>query len=252
MGGRLPCSLEAGLIQAFALAAALGTVPAFNALGYTGMTPAIVVAMQGAFAAAAAALRRMPWWWIPIQAAFLPTAFWLHRADPPLWPFPVGFAMLLGFYWSTYRTRVPLYLSGDAVHEALADQLPSRSGVRVIDIGAGFGGVLAGLERRRPDCAIDGIEIAPLTWAIGRLRLALRGSRCRMSRGDYGRVALGDYDVVFAFLSPAAMPGLYRQALAHMRPGSMLVSCEFAVPGVPPQRTVAIAGQSRKLLVWTF
>jgi SAM-dependent methyltransferase len=252
MGGRLPCSLEAGLIQAFALAAALASVPAFNALGFAGMTPAAVVALQGAVAAAAAWWRRMPWWWIPMHASFLPLAFWLHRADPPSWPFPVGFAILLGFYWSTYRTRVPLYLSGDAVHGALAEQLPSRRGARVIDIGAGFGGVLAGLERRRPDCTIHGIEIAPLTWAIGRLRLAFARSRCLLRRGDYRTVALTDYDVVFAFLSPAAMPDLYRQASASMRPGSLLVSCEFDVPGVPPDRIVRIPGHRRSLLVWTF
>jgi hypothetical protein len=45
---------------------------------------------------------------------------------------------------------------------------------------------------------------------------------------------LSDYDVVFAFLSPAAMPALWRKASAEMRPGTLLLSYEFSIPGTTP------------------
>ena len=252
VAARIPCALEAGAIQAGALVASLGLVFAFSATTGIGTSLLGLIVLQGAIAAAWTALRRLPWWWVPTQALFLPLAAWLRSANPPLWPFPLGFALLLGFYWSTFRTRVPLYLSGQAVWEALAEQIPLRPGIRVIDIGSGLGGVLLDLERKRPDCELHGIEIAPLTWALARLRMALAASRCRVVRGDYCALDLAQFDVVFAFLSPAAMPGLWGQAKAQMRPGSRLISCEFGIPGATPTRTLPVRGQTRRLHVWDF
>jgi hypothetical protein len=36
---------------------------------------------------------------------------------------------------------------------------------------------------------------------------------------------------VFAYLSPAAMPALWQKARREMRPGSLLLSHEFPIPG---------------------
>jgi len=251
-GGRIPCAVEAGAIQIGASGLCLGLAFAWTAITGTPVGLVGLVGLQGAVAAAWTAARRLPWWWVPTQALFLPLAAWLHSADPPLWPFPLAFALLLGIYWSTFRTRVPLYLSGPAVWEALADQIPLRPGIRLIDIGSGLGGLLLDLERKRPDCKLHGMEIAPLTWAIARIRMAFAASRCRMVRGDYGALDLGEFDVVFAFLSPAAMPALWLQAGRQMRPGSRLISCEFGIPGATPTRTLPVRGQTRELYVWDF
>ena len=41
----------------------------------------------------------------------------------------------------------------------------------MLDIGAGTGRAAAPLAQARPDCRFTGIELAPATWAIGRLLL---------------------------------------------------------------------------------
>jgi hypothetical protein len=63
-------------------------------------------------------------------------------------------------------------------------------------------------------------------------------SRAKFLRGDYGTLDFGQYDVVFAYLSPAAMSQLWHQAHTQMQPGSLLLSCEFAVDGVMPDLSV--------------
>jgi hypothetical protein len=56
---------------------------------------------------------------------------------------------------------------------------------------------------------------------------------------------------VFAFLSPAAMPGLWQQAQAQMRPGSLFVSLAFPVESHPAQRVIpASDGPQHALHVW--
>jgi predicted O-methyltransferase YrrM len=56
----------------------------------------------------------------------------------------------------------------------------------------------------------------------------------RFIRGDYMTLDFAHYDVVFAYLSPAAMEALWEKAHNEMRPGSLLLSYEFAIPGQMP------------------
>ena len=65
---------------------------------------------------------------------------------------------------------------------------------------------------------------------------------------DFWAENLGTYDVVYAFLSPAAMPELWRKARAEMKPGTLLISNSFLVPGVEPDRIVPLAGRGSNAL----
>ncbi|WP_460825116.1 class I SAM-dependent methyltransferase, partial [Massilia solisilvae] len=104
----------------------------------------------------------------------------------------------------------------------------------------------------RPDARVEGIELAPLPWLASRLRALLSGSRARFLRGDYERLDFGDYDLVYAYLSPAAMDGLWRKARREMRPGSVLASYEFAIAGQAPDRVLVPQGSARELYIWCF
>jgi predicted O-methyltransferase YrrM len=66
------------------------------------------------------------------------------------------------------------------------------------------------------------------------LRSRIRQSNAHFIRGDYDRLDFASYDVVFAYLSPAAMPALWQKANVEMRKGSLLLSYEFDIPGVEP------------------
>jgi SAM-dependent methyltransferase len=128
---------------------------------------------------------------------------------------------------------VPFYASGSAAWDAVAMELPQRP-LRINDIGSGLGGLALDIAARRPDCRVEGVELAPLPWLVSRLR-SRADARCRFLRGDYQALDFADYDVVFAYLSPAAMPQLWSKARAEMRSGTLLLSHEFTVPGTAPQ-----------------
>lgn len=190
--------------------------------------------LQGVAAAALGHALRLPSWWLPIQLLFLPAAVAASLLQLPAWLYFTAFFVLLLFYWSAFRTRVPLYLSGREVWDRLLAHLPRTGGFRFVDLGSGLGGLPLYLAARRPDGDFIGVEIAPAPWLISRLRAWRLGSRARFLRMDYARLDLADYDVVFAFLSPAAMPGLWRRAAAEMKEGALLFSLAFAVPEMPP------------------
>lgn len=185
-------------------------------------------------------------WWLLIHALFLPLVLCaLDLGIAPVWYLGVFLVLWLIFSPALTR-RVPLYLTGSAALEILETHLPMQA--RVLDAGAGTGTVVRGLARLRPDLQLVGIEQALLPWCCGYL---LRPSSVRWLKGDYAGLDFADYDVVYAFLSPAAMPGLWEKARGRMRPGSILISNTFAVPGVEADEEIELNDwKNGKLLIW--
>jgi hypothetical protein len=208
--------------------------------------------LQGAFAAGLSRWTGMARWWPPIQFAFPVAVFAAASLALPPAVFLAGFVVLLVLFWSTFRTQVPYYPSGKAVRGAVAGLLPRGGSPRAIDIGSGFGGLVMELARMRPDARVEGIELAPLPWFASRLVAAATRSRARFCLGDYERLDFGSYDLVFAYLSPAAMGALWHKAQREMRPGSRLASYEFVMTGRRPDEVLAPEGSSRQLYVWHF
>ena len=170
---------------------------------------------------------------------------------PPLF-FLFGFLLLLLVYWSTFRSQVPLYLSSRKVWMALETLLPADRPLRFIDIGSGLGGVLTHLARARPESHFHGVEIAPLPFILSWLRIRLGGFRnCTVRRQSLWDCDLGDYDVVFAYLSPVPMAELWQKVERELHPGALFISNSFNVSDHPPQTTREIDDLHRsKLYVW--
>lgn len=213
------------------------------------MTAAI---LQGVTATALSRWRRMASWWLAIQFLFPVALVVLLAFRLPPWIFLGVFLLLLPLYWTTFRTQVPYYPSGVDTWRTVQGLLPEKPGVRVVDIGSGFGGLVMHLAQHRPDGLIEGVELAPLPWLASVLRARLRGSSARFMRKDYERLAFNDYDVVFAYLSPAAMPSLWQKARAEMRQGTLLLSLEFPVAGVEPDLVLYPNDSGPALYGWTL
>lgn len=231
----IPPAVQAFLIQCLALLLTLAAAFLVLPLWQMQANVAMAVLLQGGIAAALTRWRRLAPWWLPIQFLFPAALALVLSFGLPSWIFLVAFGLLLVLYWSTFRTQVPYYPSSPAVWHEVERLLPAGRPPRFIDIGSGFGGLTMHLARRRPDGEYAGIELAPLPWLASLLRSRLSGSRARFLRGDYADLDFGGYDVIFAYLSPAAMPALVAKARAEMNPGCLLLSHEFAIPGVEPQ-----------------
>jgi hypothetical protein len=236
-----------------ALVAQLAAGAALLALRLSGALqagPVTLVVLQGVLAAALGACLRLPAWWIPLNLLFIPAAAVVHRLGLPPGLFLLAFVVLALVFWTTFHTRVPLYLSSRDAGEKLTDLVPVAAGVHVLDLGCGFGGVLRQLAGLRPLARVEGVEIAPLPALVAWLRLR-RVPQCRVRRGDLWRLDLAQYDVVYAFLSPAPMAALWDKVRREMRPGTVFVSNSFPVPGVGPDRVIQLAGRgARSLYVW--
>lgn len=252
---RIP-AIRALFAQVVAFAVVLLLAVALPPLAGIELSIALAALVQGVIAAILARALRLAPWWMAIQFCFPIAVMASNAIQLPPSLYLVAFLLLLVLFWSTFRTQVPFYPSNVAVWRAVAELLPAgRSGVRkmrIADVGSGFGGMVMYLSRLRQDSEVVGIELAPLPWLCSLLRGRLSGSAGKFVRGDYEGVDFGDFDVVFAYLSPAAMPGLWQKARAEMRSGSLLFSYEFAIPGVEPDLVVHPMEAGPALYGWRF
>ena len=243
---RLPPSLIALALQ---LAACLVSLLIAGGLGWP---PIALALLAGLIAAVLSHFFGLARWWLPIQLLFAPALVITLAADMPPLFFLFGFLLLLLVYWSTFRSQVPLYLSSRKVWMALETLLPADRPLRFIDIGSGLGGVLTHLARARPERHFHGVEIAPLPFILSWLRIRLGGFRnCTVRRQSLWDCDLGDYDVVFAYLSPVPMAELWQKVERELHPGALFISNSFNVSDHPPQTTREIDDLHRsKLYVW--
>lgn len=230
----LPPSIEALIIQVFSLFVVFVCVQTAMDLAKFSIPVAGYVVLHGAIASLLARWRRLATWWIAIQFAFPILIFATQGLHLPSWLFLAAFLLSVGLYWTTFRTQVPFFPSGAEAWKAVADLLPAEDPIRFVDIGSGFGGLILHFSRCRPKSEFIGVEIAPLPWLASTLAAFMTSSRGRFFRQDYKAVDFAAYDVVFAYLSPAAMPELWNKARSEMRPGTLLLSYEFPIPGVEP------------------
>ena len=244
-------AVQALLLQCAAFAPTLLAVWLLASSGFA-PTYVTVALCQGAFAALLSKWRRLASWWLPIQLLFPLALLGASTLGIPPWLFLATFIVMLAVFWSTFRTQVPYWASGPRVWTVVAGLLPTDRPVSAIDIGSGLGGLVLELARRRPDGQFTGVELAPLPWLASWLRAKVTGSGARFVRNDYEHFDFADFDVVFCYLSPAAMPALYAKCLAEMKTGSRLMSYEFIIHERQPDLVIPITHSGTCLYVWDF
>jgi SAM-dependent methyltransferase len=248
---RIPPAVVAFSLQFAAFSCAWAIVQAFS-LELTAMGFAFFCGLLAASFSYFA--RQAKWWWL-IQLLFAPAllAMLALKIQPSC--YLAAFLVLLLVFWNAYSAQVPLYLSSEKVWRALEKLLPplnSARRFRFMDIGSGLGGVLTHLAKTRPDGEYYGIESAPLPFLWSWLRIRLGGYRqCRVRRGDLWECDLAQYDVVFAYLSPAPMERLWQKAKLEMKPGSVFISSTFTIPDQTPAEIISTDDlHHSSLLIW--
>lgn len=177
-------------------------------------------------------LFKLPKWFFYISfltpIVFVLAANFLHVSS---WIYGGLFLFFAMTFSHTLKERVPLYLTNKKTHEALKKMASEREAQTFLDLGSGLGGVVRALAENK--ISSTGVESAPLLWVCSSL-LSLVTFRGKILRQNIWNTNLQNFDVVYAFLSPAIMDKLYQKVRAEMRAGTVFISNSFQVVGVEP------------------
>ena len=123
--------------------------------------------------------------------------------------------------------------SDEASVEAALDLAAVGPGDRVADLGCGDGHVLVRAAQR--GAKVVGVETDAELAQQARDALAAAGADGEVIEGDLFELPLDDLDVIFTYLSPVTLQQLVPR-LASAPAGARLVTVDFPVPGLVPDR----------------
>jgi SAM-dependent methyltransferase len=112
--------------------------------------------------------------------------------------------------------------------ETVLDLIPMERGAVVMDLGCGDGRFLLAAERRYGVEAV-GYEINVTAYLLARLNILRHRARARVHLKNFRNVDLGRADYVFCYLFPDALGGLKWKFDAELKPGCVVVSCDYPI-----------------------
>jgi trans-aconitate methyltransferase len=111
------------------------------------------------------------------------------------------------------------------------------------ELGSAWGGAAFALARAYPRARIVGVEQSPLPWLWSRIRSAFAAlPNLEFRRGDFFQETFQETDILFCYLSPEIMTKLKQKCEKELRPGGMVISHAFAMPGWTPETTEKLPG----------
>lgn len=178
----------------------------------------------------------------------------MPAAPPAAWELALlaaAVVALVGVVGGTLRTGAPPMPSRPGVCAAMLQLLPPEPRV-IHELGAGFGGLALAAAAARPGATVHAYEQAWLPWLVLRLRAALFGrGRVQVHRADLLGAPHGRADAVLLYLHPGAMAALAPRLREGLRPGAVVVSNTFALPGWPPERRLRL-DDALRTTVWRY
>ena len=123
---------------------------------------------------------------------------------------------------STSRTRVAAFM----------DAVPMRKGQLLVDIGCGDGRVLR-MARQRYGVKTIGYEVNLMAYIKARL-LCLGDKGIKIRWKNFWNENLSRADIVFCYLYPDVMQRLSAKLRSDLKPGTIVASCNFSLPGITP------------------
>ncbi len=231
--------------------------------GLTGLSVCYLLAGLVAAVVGSAVLRLSPVW-IAATLAGPGLALGSIGLGFSPWVYAGLMLMMLGIFAGALGpSRAPLFLTSRRAALCVA-RLASRAGAsQLADLGAGTGIASFSLARALPQCRVVAVEASPLLCLMLWLRAFALGPvlargrrwprRVQVVGGDLFKQDLARFDLVYAFLSPAAMEPLVKKARREMRQGTLLVSNSFWSADAPGARMIRLRDPRRtELFVYRF
>ena len=135
--------------------------------------------------------------------------------------------------------------------EKVLDLIPMGRGDLVVDLGCGDGRFLVAAARRYGVEAV-GYEINLTAYLLARLNIFLHRTNGQVYLKNFWKVDLGAAGYVFCYLYPDGLGSLRRKFDAELKPGCVVVSCDYPIEDWRPPEVVSwpTGGKEEKIYIY--
>ena len=150
--------------------------------------------------------------------------------------FLLFFAGLLSIVFYTIRYGISPMPSSAKAKSRMLESIPLDTKGIIYELGSGWGSIALPLSSRFPNCIIRAYEISPIPWLVSVTINYLFNSNKNLiiHRKDFYNCSLQDASVVVCYLYPGAMNKLKFKFETELKPGTIIISNTFAIPGWTP------------------
>ena len=131
-------------------------------------------------------------------------------------------------YVSTSRAKIAAFMAA----------VPMKADQVLVDLGCGDGRVLREARKHYGIRAV-GYEINPLAYLKARI-FSFGSNKIKIRRQNFWEADLSDADVVFCYLYPDVMNRLATKLVDSLKPGAVVVSSNFSLPGLVPSKILKL------------
>lgn len=136
--------------------------------------------------------------------------------------------------WSIKNGISPMPSTSKA-KKAILESSPSVVQGTICELGSGWGTLVLPLALRYPQCVVIGYESSPIPFFFSKIRACFsRRKNLILLRRDFFKESLSDAALVVCYLYPEAMRILRKKFEDELRPGTIIISNTFGIPGWEP------------------
>ncbi len=143
--------------------------------------------------------------------------------------------------YSTLKYGISPMPSSSKVKKCIEEVLPDRVEGKVYELGCGWGALAFRLASLYPEAEIQAYEVSPMPWLYTYiLQRIYRFSNMTLYWKDFYLDSLEDASLIVCYLYPGAMERLKKKFEEELKPGTLIVSNTFAIPGWEPEQVIKV------------
>lgn len=111
----------------------------------------------------------------------------------------------------------------------------------VYELGSGWGTLAIPIAQKLPKCQVVGYETSPVPFFVSMVRKRLSHlNNLTLHKKDFFKESIDDAALVVCYLYPGAMRKLKKKFQNELKPGTLVISNTFAIPGWVPEKVVEV------------
>ncbi len=149
--------------------------------------------------------------------------------------------ILFNILWYSWRYGITPTPTSSKVRRAVLKALPFSVEGKIVELGSGWGHLTLALAKRYSKHPIDAYEISLIPFLISWLLIRWKKLRwVHLFRKDFFQVSLSDSGLIVCYLYPGAMQRLKEKFTEELKPGTLILTHTFAIPGWTPIQKVYV------------